>query len=240
MAVYGGPDIVTDGLVLCLDAGNSKSYPGSGATWFDISGQNNHLYWTSPAPTLTTHQGVPVIDTSNISSSLRSVMSTTYNGFRTSTQTYSVCSFFRPNALTINKILFSFGPANNNCSGQNIHPIAINAQGRFGGGSCGALGTWNTAGGQTPSTSQFWYVCSTYDGITEKIYVNGSLDKSASMSSSTPVSTDNKISLGWIRNDGASYTMSASISNISVYTNKVLSLNEIQQNYNAIKGRFGL
>jgi hypothetical protein len=240
MAVYGGPDIVTDGLVLCLDAANPDSYPGTGNTWYDISGQNNHLYWTSPAPTFTSYQGVPVIDTSNISSSLRSVTSTTYNGFRTLSQTYSVCSFFRPNALTVNKILFSFGPANNNCSGQNIHPIAINAYTRFGGGSCGGLGTWSTNSGQIASTSQFWYVCSTYDGTTERMYVNGILDKSASMSSSTPVSVDNKISLGWIRNDGASYTMSASISNIYVYTNKVLTSKEILDNYKALKGRYGL
>ena len=42
MAVYGGPDIVTDGLVLLLDAGITKSYPGSGSTWYDLSGQNAH------------------------------------------------------------------------------------------------------------------------------------------------------------------------------------------------------
>lgn len=37
-----GPRIVTNGLVLCLDAGNPKSYPGSGTTWNDLSGNNNH------------------------------------------------------------------------------------------------------------------------------------------------------------------------------------------------------
>jgi hypothetical protein len=30
-------------MILCLDAGNTKSYPGSGTTWFDISGNNNHF-----------------------------------------------------------------------------------------------------------------------------------------------------------------------------------------------------
>jgi hypothetical protein len=34
--------IVTNGLVLCLDAADKKSYPGSGATWFDRSGNGNH------------------------------------------------------------------------------------------------------------------------------------------------------------------------------------------------------
>jgi hypothetical protein len=38
-----GPSIVTDNLVLCLDAANSRSYPGSGTTWFDLSGSNNHF-----------------------------------------------------------------------------------------------------------------------------------------------------------------------------------------------------
>ena len=31
-----------NGLVLCLDAGNRKSYPGSGTTWTDLSGRGNN------------------------------------------------------------------------------------------------------------------------------------------------------------------------------------------------------
>jgi hypothetical protein len=42
MSVSGGPDIVENGLVLCLDAGNPKSYPGSGTTWTDISRNSNN------------------------------------------------------------------------------------------------------------------------------------------------------------------------------------------------------
>ena len=41
MATKYGPTIVTDGLVLCLDAANSQSYPGSGTTWTDLSGNSN-------------------------------------------------------------------------------------------------------------------------------------------------------------------------------------------------------
>ena len=41
MASETGPNIVTDSLILCLDAANTQSYPGSGTTWFDISGKNN-------------------------------------------------------------------------------------------------------------------------------------------------------------------------------------------------------
>lgn len=41
MGAYGGPNIITDGLVLSLDAGSTKSYPGTGTTWYDISGNGN-------------------------------------------------------------------------------------------------------------------------------------------------------------------------------------------------------
>ena len=43
MAVFAGPKIIDTSLVMHVNATNSASYPGSGNTWFDISGQNNHL-----------------------------------------------------------------------------------------------------------------------------------------------------------------------------------------------------
>ena len=41
MGFYRGPNIVTDGLVLALDAASTRSYPGSGSTWSDLSGNSN-------------------------------------------------------------------------------------------------------------------------------------------------------------------------------------------------------
>jgi hypothetical protein len=41
VGVYAGPDVSESGLVLALDAANSKSYPGSGTTWTDLSGNGN-------------------------------------------------------------------------------------------------------------------------------------------------------------------------------------------------------
>lgn len=42
MAHHHSPRIITDGLVLYLDAANTKSYPGSGTTWNDLSGNGNN------------------------------------------------------------------------------------------------------------------------------------------------------------------------------------------------------
>jgi hypothetical protein len=43
MSTSGGPNIVTNGLILYLDASNPKSYPRSGSTWFDLSGNNKNF-----------------------------------------------------------------------------------------------------------------------------------------------------------------------------------------------------
>ena len=40
MGFYRGPNIVRDGLVLALDAAAVRSYPGTGTTWYDLSGNN--------------------------------------------------------------------------------------------------------------------------------------------------------------------------------------------------------
>lgn len=42
MSTIGGPNIIEDGLVMYLDAANTKSYPDTGTTWYDLSGNDNH------------------------------------------------------------------------------------------------------------------------------------------------------------------------------------------------------
>jgi len=50
MATSYSPKIITDGLVLCLDAADRKSYSGSGSTWTDRSGNGNDFTgYNSPA-----------------------------------------------------------------------------------------------------------------------------------------------------------------------------------------------
>ena len=43
MAWHNNPRIVTNGLILCLDANDIKSYSGSGSTWYDTSGNSNDI-----------------------------------------------------------------------------------------------------------------------------------------------------------------------------------------------------
>ena len=56
MALSHSPKIVTDGLVLCLDAGDRKSYSGSGTTWSDRSG-NGYNATLNNGPTFNSANG---------------------------------------------------------------------------------------------------------------------------------------------------------------------------------------
>jgi hypothetical protein len=49
MGTSYSPRTVTNGLVWCLDAANAKSYPGSGTLWYDISGNANNATLTNAA-----------------------------------------------------------------------------------------------------------------------------------------------------------------------------------------------
>ena len=48
MAFFHSPNIVTEGLVFCYDAGDQISYPGTGTTWTDIVGSSNGTLTNGP------------------------------------------------------------------------------------------------------------------------------------------------------------------------------------------------
>jgi hypothetical protein len=60
MAYLNGPQIVRDGLVLYLDAGNRRSYPGSGTSWTDVSGNGNNVTLTN-GPTFSSGNGGNIV-----------------------------------------------------------------------------------------------------------------------------------------------------------------------------------
>ena len=61
MGLFHSPKIATDGLVTLLDAGNSKSYSGSGTTWKDLSPNQQDATMNS-APSFTTVDNIKHFD----------------------------------------------------------------------------------------------------------------------------------------------------------------------------------
>ena len=58
--MYTGPNIITDGLVLALDAASPRSYPGTGTTWYDVSGYGNNGTLTN-GPTFDSGNGGSIV-----------------------------------------------------------------------------------------------------------------------------------------------------------------------------------
>ena len=130
-------------------------------------------------------------------------------------------------------MLLSYGPPDN-CNGAQLHPLAINNKGKFGGGSCGGRNTWD----KFWSNPEYQSIC--FSGYLlgwlhwEGIY-KWHFDKSSSSNTNNVTdSNNNKFSIGWVRNDGASYTMDADIGVILFYNRKLSDseINDIYQNYN--------
>ena len=60
MGIISGLNVSTEGLMLALDATNSRSYPGTGNTWYDVSG-NNYNFTLNNSPSFTTHKKHPML-----------------------------------------------------------------------------------------------------------------------------------------------------------------------------------
>ena len=133
----------------------------------------------------------------------------------------------------------SVGPGDNSCGGTQIHPLSIGAGGKYSGGSCGGRGTWSNSSGVAPATTSYVCVATTFGNSTETIYVNGNLDKSASLSNNIPDTAANKVCIGWVRDDGTGVNMDANIALI-LFFNRELSASEISQIYNDNKAKYNI
>ena len=226
----GGPNIVTNGLVLSLDAANTKSYISGSTTWTDLSRSNNNGILTN-GPTFNTgslgsiifdgvDDNVQLGNASNIIGASQSVIT-----INTWVKTNSIGSYKKilvtnvAGSSTLTGIYLSIGPSS---FGLYLGIITNN-------GANAAI--------YSPyiSTTQYSNICGTYDGSNIKVYLNGTLV-------ATQPHTGNIVNTGITRisgYDNNAETWDGNISNVQIY-NKALSTQEVLQNYNATKGRFGL
>jgi len=62
MGVYSGAEISEEGLVLCLDAANPRSYGGSGATWSDLTNNKKDLILVNSPSFSSNNSGILTFD----------------------------------------------------------------------------------------------------------------------------------------------------------------------------------
>jgi hypothetical protein len=227
MAYRNGPKIITDGLVLCLDAAIGKSYPGSGTTWYDLSTSKINGTLTNGPTFSSANNGVLNFDGSNDYIETSDVTLDLTNGF-------TVSQWFNATNISSNPGIFSYRNGLNNL---NIILVTNNYRIRM---------ESYSGGGQLYSSSSIfdlnkWYnVVCTFSGTDtsgssglSKIYLNG-----ISIASGTTNgfgSTTAKVIIG-VHSGGY---FQGYISNTMFYIN-VLSADEVARNFNATRGRFGV
>lgn len=217
MATNYNPSIVTSGLVLCLDAGNTRSYPGSGSVFTDLSGNNNNF----------TLNGGPYKNY-GVGGSLVYSGSQTLTSSFTPSNTWSISMWFN-NTSTYNihnRGLFStYGTSNFNGCYIGTTILASNALRIF----------YNSNSSSVINYSflvNTWYqITVTSNGTNLTVYVNGT----AVNTINTATTNADTLTIGQTRFDNNTWI--GNIANTLVY-NRALTVEEVAQNYNATRGRF--
>jgi hypothetical protein len=224
--VYEG--IVTNGLILSLDAGFTPSYPKNQTTSYDLSGSNydltlvNGMTYSSDNGGTFTFDGTndggygPITNDSNINTEI--TMEAWYyrtggNGDR---------------GLILNK--------------ENCYEIGINnSNGEFQWAIASQAQPWAWLGGSSNITNTWVHGVVTRDSNSLEIsYINGVPQSTVQRTSSPILKLNNRINIG---GRGGSTSPASNFGGkipIGRFYNSALSADEVVQNYNAQKGRFGL
>ena len=221
MGFYRGPNTVTDGLALAVDAGSTRSYPGSGTTTTSLVGSStgtlvngtgfdnaNGGVFISDG----TDDGIVVPDDSTLD-----LLDFTLEAWVWWNQHKNYGS------------ILCKGPGG---SGQLFNYAFFFYSGNivcgFGDGS-----SWTPVSISTPTINQWHHIVGTYDGSNLKFYLDGNLANTVAVSG-TPY--QNTTDLGLLHTP---YPIDGKVGPLRIY-NKALTAAEVTQNYNAQKSRFGL
>jgi hypothetical protein len=231
MATFGGANTVTDGLVLSLDAANRNSYTSGSATWNDLSGNNNTGTLTN-GPTFNSENGGSIVfDGSGSKRIPITVTPLIQNDF-------TFISWAKRDGNSSTSIGGIFGNHfHTQFSGANIYFTNTNNTVTMSAGN-GLTRPTHTV--TIPRTNMEWncYVIR-YTGTTYEFYFNGVLLDSRTAVVVQSLDTNQFIIGVWAASYLSEYYLNGKISQCLSY-NRALSASEIQQNYNATKGRFNL
>jgi hypothetical protein len=243
MAFRYSPKIVTDGLVLYLDAANTKSYVSGSTTWSDISrGGNNGTLVNGP--TYSSANGgyitcdgindyIEVLDNSSLDFGSGSF--TVEYWFRKLSTTTGFDNIWGPNKWRVGS------------PGTNEWALTI-GNGSVGTGNNYSFGVevgttiYGTGESSEVLSLNVWYqLIGIREGGTFKTYLNGILKQNVSPPGFTTSSSINNLGRNLrINNSTADVLYTAADNSILRIYNRALSATEVLQNYNATKSRFGL
>jgi hypothetical protein len=213
--------LVTDGLILYIDAANSKSYPSTGTDWFDLTSNNNDG----------TLINGPTFDSANGGSIVFDGLND-YVSFSTITNNIYTIDFWYKMGGNDGSYGYFASSGNNG--------FAISEGGNISGLIYGQFYYWNGSTinplGMIPSITNWNHICSIINTTTNnlQLFANSiQLNNSTINNMSTSV-----FNIGRYIQANSNF-LKGNLASYKIY-NRALSATEVLQNYNATKTRFGL
>jgi len=226
MAEVYGPKIVKDGLILALDAADKNSYPGTGTTWYDLSSTGNNATLANGVTFSTSYGGIFDFDGVDDYAYVADNTTLDLTGDKSQgiwlymDQSYSGTGILGKANSSVNGMALSYG-----WSGGGFQNIAWNS-------------TNNPSLASDPADiSNWYYIAGVQSGSTRYVYVIGANGFRVSSYSSGNHTWNN--TLNFTIGQVAGYYTNMKAGGVYIY-NRALSAQEVQQNYNATKTRFGL
>jgi len=241
MGIFRGPNIVRDGLVFSVDAGSIRSYPGSGTVVTDLS--QGVVGVKGSGVLFNTVNGVNSFQFTSLNATNLITFDSGTDDYEFETQT--VCIWFRTTTVKQN-MDFVTGTNSTDMSDRWRHQTS-NSQGGMKGLELDWIAnqSWSYFSDSIINydDGEWHYFCSSYNNTdkTTNLWYDGELNIPSNENTTQDWTSGSGINRVNIGGDGAELTSNfiGDISVVKIY-NRVLTGDEIKQNYNAQKNRFNL
>lgn len=229
-----GAPVIDGNLKFYIDAAQTNSYPGSGATWYDISTSQSNV----------TLSGSPTFSSAVTGGNIKFVPGSTQYGV-TSTNLgnmpkWTAEAWVKVNATLTGQVTsaitnqYNLSNALNYSIGTNKSPGDYNLCVGF------FDGAWHNTAGFVPALDTWYQVVGTYDGTSLVQYVNGTANGSAVSYTGTASSGGvTRIARRWDETTASTNLFPGDIAVVRIY-NRALTADEVSQNFNAHRRRFNI
>ena len=238
VAPLGPPSLVSTGLVLDLDAGNSASYNGTGTTWTDLSGRGNNGTLVNSVTYNSSNQGYLIFNGNGsyagsggynpyVSLPRSTDLDFGADDFTVEMWAYTTTANPHPEYITVNVNAGSYAAFRMEYWNGNVNLLhSYN-------------GTSHANGGSFPITMNAWqHIAVSRIGGSVAVYVNGVLKITYSLPGSLIAQQDSRI--GDFLGSNGYYSFSGNIATTKIYKGKGLTSTEVGNHFSLTKTRFGL
>jgi hypothetical protein len=225
MAIFSGVNVNTSGLLLSLDAGSNRSYSGSGNTWYDLSGNVKNFSLNNGPTYSSNNSGFISFDGTNDNAEISYTI--TFSPITVivwfNSKSYSSASF-------LGGLISNYDNATNGFDirkqGSNLLLSLVTDA------AVGNINVINTVADNT------WYnIAFTYNGTSLTSYTNGLTIATTALTGTRRNGA--RIALATSAYDFPIRVYACDISNVSIY-NRALSAQEIKNNFEATRDRYGI